>query len=574
CNAACAGLSSPQSTPAAIMDTRPWHRSYGPGVDPSPVFEPLSLPATFRRTVERFPDNRALVFMNRTLTWAQLGSEVERAAAGLAGLGVEQGTRVAVQLPNIPQTVISFYAALSLGAEVVMTNPLYTPRELEHQWKDSGCTHAIVSDFGFEQKIRPERDRFGVQHYVIASIPEYMRFPLKQLAPLKLRKQDPPLVAKVAPGAGITSFRDLLSNGRRAPDVVDIDLDAPACLQYTGGTTGPSKGAVLTHRNLSVNVQQIHGWFTGLELGKEVILNCLPLFHVFGLSVGMNWAVYSGAAMILMPNPRDSKALVKNIAKHGVTLFPGVPALFNTLNNYPGISDIDVSSVKYCFSGSAPMAEDVLRRFEELTGAVIVEGFGMSETSPVTHCNPLGGVRKIGTVGIPVAETDSRIVDIDTGKTEMPVGEEGELVIRGPQVMAGYWQRPEETENAIRDGWMHTGDLAVMDEDGYFSIVGRKKDMIIRGGFKIFPDEVDAVLMSHDSILEVATIGVPDGDAGEKVKSFVVLQPGAELDAETLRTWCREELAAYKVPKEVEFLDELPKSSVMKILRRELRERG
>ncbi|MFT4539384.1 MAG: long-chain acyl-CoA synthetase [Planctomycetota bacterium] len=556
------------------MDTRPWHRSYGPGVDPSPVFEPLSLPATFRRTVERFPDNRALVFMNRTLTWAQLGSEVERAAAGLAGLGVEQGTRVAVQLPNIPQTVISFYAALSLGAEVVMTNPLYTPRELEHQWKDSGCTHAIVSDFGFEQKIRPERDRFGVQHYVIASIPEYMRFPLKQLAPLKLRKQDPPLVAKVAPGAGITSFRDLLSNGRRAPDVVDIDLDAPACLQYTGGTTGPSKGAVLTHRNLSVNVQQIHGWFTGLELGKEVILNCLPLFHVFGLSVGMNWAVYSGAAMILMPNPRDSKALVKNIAKHGVTLFPGVPALFNTLNNYPGISDIDVSSVKYCFSGSAPMAEDVLRRFEELTGAVIVEGFGMSETSPVTHCNPLGGVRKIGTVGIPVAETDSRIVDIDTGKTEMPVGEEGELVIRGPQVMAGYWQRPEETENAIRDGWMHTGDLAVMDEDGYFSIVGRKKDMIIRGGFKIFPDEVDAVLMSHDSILEVATIGVPDGDAGEKVKSFVVLQPGAELDAETLRTWCREELAAYKVPKEVEFLDELPKSSVMKILRRELRERG
>ena len=563
----------PPSALESTMKERPWHAHYGPGVQPTLDFEPLGLPAILARTVERFPERPALVFMNRSLSWGQLGLEVRRLAAGLKRLGVERGTRIAVQLPNIPQAVISYYASLSLGAEVVLTNPLYTPRELEHQWKDAGCTHAITADFVFEQKIRPERERFGIEHFVVASIPDYLRFPLKQLAHIKLRFEKPALVAPVERGPGVTRFMDLVRSSRPAALGTDVDLDAPACLQYTGGTTGPSKGAVLTHHNLSVNVQQIHAWFTGLEPGREVILSCLPLFHVFGMTVGMNWAVYEGAAMILMPNPRDSKALVKNIVKHRVTLFPGVPALFNALNHFPGIGQLDVSSVKYCFSGSAPIALDVQQRFEALTGATIVEGYGMSETSPVTHCNPLGGVRKIGTVGVPVADTDARVVDLETGERELPIGEEGELIVSGPQVMAGYWQQPEETALALRDGWMHTGDLAVMDEDGYFKIVGRKKDMIIRGGFKIFPDEVDAVLMAHEGILEAATIGVPEPEKGELVKSFVVLKPGYQLDEETLREWCRKELAPYKVPKQIEFLSELPKSSVMKVLRRELRER-
>ncbi|MCL4158406.1 UNVERIFIED_CONTAM: hypothetical protein GTU68_025782, partial [Idotea baltica] len=348
--------------------------------------------------------------------------------------------------------------------------------------------------------------------------------------------------------------------------------DNIAVLQYTGGTTGVSKGAILTHGNLVANVHQMNAWFNGVRDGQEVMLICLPLFHVFGMTVGMLWAISNAAAMVLMPDPRDFKTLVKNVSKHGVSLFPGVPALFNGLNNYPGIDSIDVSSVRYCFSGSAPLPDDVCKRFESLTSSTIVEGFGMSETSPVALVNPLRGVRKLGSVGIPVSSTDAKVVDADDPTIEMPIGESGELVLRGPQVMQGYWNRPGETEKTIIDGWLHTGDLATMDEDGYFRIVGRKKDMISAGGFKVFPDEVDNILMAHPDILEAATIGVPDERRGETVKSFIVLQPGAKLSVEEIDEYCRKDLAAYKVPRQVEFLDELPKSTVMKVLRRELRE--
>ncbi|MHC4378152.1 MAG: long-chain-fatty-acid--CoA ligase, partial [Planctomycetota bacterium] len=356
------------------------------------------------------------------------------------------------------------------------------------------------------------------------------------------------------------------------PAPAKIDLDQIAVLQYTGGTTGPSKGAMLSHRNLSCNVQQIDAWFTGVEYGREVLLTALPLFHVFGMSVCMNFAIWAGACMVLMPNPRDFSMLVKAISKHKVTLFPGVPALFNGLNNFPGIENIDVSSVKSCFSGSAPIPPDVLERFEQLTGARIIEGFGMSETSPVSHVNPLWGKRKVGYVGIPVSDTEAKVVDVNDDSIEMPQGEEGELLIKGPQVMQGYWGREEATAESLAGGWMHTGDLARIDEDGFFKIVGRKKDMINCSGLKVFPDEVDEVLMAHDDVLEAATIGVPDEKRGETVKSFLVLQPGRSLTTEQVEAYCRENLAAYKVPREIEFIDELPKSSVLKILRRELRD--
>ena len=344
-------------------------------------------------------------------------------------------------------------------------------------------------------------------------------------------------------------------------------------LQYTGGTTGVSKGAMLTHRNLSFNVQQVHSWFPDMDEGNEVVLAALPLFHVFGLTVAMNWGIYCGGALALLPDPRDVKALVECVSGRRVTIFPGVPAMFNALNNYAGIESVDVSSVKSCFSGSAPIPVDVLERFEKLTGARILEGFGMSESSPVTHVNPLGGVRKVGTVGVPVPDTDAKVVDVDEGTRELAVGEEGELIIRGPQVMKGYWEKPGETAETLRDGWLHTGDLASVDEDGYFKIVGRKKDMINAGGYKIFPDEVDSVLMAHEGILEAATIGVPDPRRGETVKSFIVLQPGKDLGTDAIVEYCRERLAPYKVPREIEFLDELPKSTVLKVLRRELRDR-
>ena len=555
------------------MDERIWHRHYEEGVPASLEYEALSCPDFLRRSAEKHGDATAVIFMNCRLSYRELDEKVRRLATAMARLGVEPGSRVAIHLPNLPQTVIAYFAALVAGAEVVMTNPLYMPPEIEHQWNDAGCVLAVTADFLFDQKLRGLRDKLPVKHYLIASVPEYLRFPLNLLAPLKLKRQDPPLIAKVPDGPGIHRFKKLLEGTPPEPPRVERSLDDVAVLQYTGGTTGRSKGAMLTHRNLSVNVQQIDAWFTGVEYGQEVVLTCLPLFHVFGMTVAMNWGVCAAASLVLMPNPRDFDALVKNIAKHRVTLFPGVPALFNGLNNYPGIENIDVTSVKACFSGSAPIPVDVLERFEKLTGARITEGFGMSETSPVTHVNPLFGLRKVGCVGIPFPDTDARVVDIDTGERELPVGEEGELVVKGPQVMKGYWQRPEETAETLRaDGWLHTGDLATMDEDGFFRIVGRKKDMILCSGYNVYPDEIDSVLMAHEAVLEAATIGVPDPKRGETVKSFIVLAEGKQATAAELEAYCRENLAAYKVPREVEFVSELPKSTVLKVLRRVLRD--
>ncbi len=549
-----------------------WLTSYDSGVPAKIEYEELALDAIFRRSVERFGDRPALAFLNCKMTYAELAGEVDRAATAFTALGVEAGTRVAIQLPNCPQAVISFLAALSCGAHVVMTNPLYTLREIEHQWGDAEVVLAVVADFIWDQTLRPAREKLCPKQYVVASIPEYLRFPLNLLAPIKLRKEDPPKIAKVALEPGVSKFRDLINATAPNPPKPTHGMDDVALLQYTGGTTGPSKGAMLTHRNLSCNVQQIDAWFTGVEYGKEVLLTCLPLFHVFGLTVCMSWGLWSGAKLVLMPNPRDFKSLVKNIAKHRVSLFPAVPALFNGLNNFPGIEKHDVSSVKCCFSGSAPLADEVLKRFEELTGSKIVEGFGMSETSPVATCNPLYGKRKVGSVGVPVSDTEVRIVSAEDDSVEVEQGTEGQLLIRGPQVMAGYWGREDASAEALAGGWMHTGDLAVADEEGYLRIVGRIKDMINVNGMKVFPDEVDEVLMSHDSILEAATIGIPDPEREERVKSFVVLQPGASMDAEAVKAWCGENLARYKVPRDVAFLDELPKSSVMKILRRELRD--
>ncbi|MFT7667475.1 MAG: long-chain acyl-CoA synthetase [Planctomycetota bacterium] len=555
------------------MENRIWHAHYDEGVQPSLDYSRGNLIDMLEDTARRFPGSPALIFMNCRMTYSELLEDVNRMGRAMVRLGAGPGKRVAIQIPTLPQTVIAYYAALMIGAEVVLTNPLYTPREIEHQWKDADCCLAVVADFIWDQKLREHRADLPPKNYIIASIPEYLGFPLNFLAPFKLKKQDPPVWAKVKRERGVHFFKELIKKTKERAPRPDIDMEDIAVLQYTGGTTGVSKGAVLTHRNLSANVEQINAWFQGVEPGKEVILICLPLFHVFGMTVGMNWAMSTGAAMVLMPNPRDFPTLVKNISKHKVTIFPGVPALFNGLNNFPGIDRIDVSSLKSCFSGSAPIAVDVLERFEKLTSSRIVEGFGMSETSPVAIVNPLQGTRKIGSVGIAVPDTDLKIVDADDPTTEMSKGEEGELVIRGPQVTRGYLNRPEETALTIINGWLHTGDLATMDEDGYVRIVGRKKDMISAGGFKVFPDEVDGVLMAHPDILEAATIGIPDERRGETVKSFIVMQPDKTLTIEEIDKFCRESLASYKVPRAVEFLDELPKSTVMKVLRRELRDR-
>ncbi|MDP7063071.1 MAG: long-chain fatty acid--CoA ligase [Planctomycetota bacterium] len=554
------------------MDEKLWHKSYEEGVPTTIDFEDIPVGHYLDRSAREFGNAKALVFMNCEFNYAQLKDEVDRFATALSGLGVVKGTRVAVQAPNIPQCAIAYLATQRLGAHAVMTNPLYMPREIIHQWNDAEVEVAITMDFLWDQKVRGLRDKVGVREYIIASIPEYLGFPLNLLAPLKLKRQDPPMVAKVKQEPGLHFFRKLVKSSAASPPSVSVDIDDIAVIQYTGGTTGLSKGAMLSHRNLSYNVQQVRSWFTGLEPGKEVLLACLPFFHIFGMTVCLTWPVTVGAAMILQPNPRDIPGLVKNIVKHRVTLFPALPALFNAINNFENIETMDLSSVKRCFSGSAPLPEDVQNRFEKLTNSIIVEGFGLTETSPVVTCNPVMGKRKIGHIGIPAPDTDVRIVDPESGLPESKVGEVGELIVKGPQVMVGYLNREQETANMIRNGWLYTGDLATMDEEGYFKIVGRKKDMIIASGYNIFPDEIDRVLMSHDKIFESCTIGIPDEKRGETVKSFIVLQPGEMMDEEDLKAWCAAELAAYKVPKHWEFRDELPKTAMMKLLRRDLRE--
>ncbi|TAH39567.1 MAG: long-chain fatty acid--CoA ligase [Planctomycetota bacterium] len=554
------------------MEARVWHRHYDKSVPVEVAFEDVTLPGILERSAARWGDRPAVLFMNCALTYRELAQEVDRLATALAGLGVVPDSRVAIHLPNLPQVVIATMAALKLGAQVVMTNPLYVAREIEYQWQDAGVTVAVTGDWLYEDKLAPIRHTLPVQHYIVASIPEYLRFPLRQLAPLKLKKSRPPLIARVAPGPGIHLFRPLIRATAPSPPPVAFGLDHVAFLQYTGGTTGVSKGAMITHRNMSHNLQQLQAWFPNLDLGHEVILGALPFFHIFGLNISMLFPQLIGGATVLMPNPRDIPQLVKNITRYGVTLLPAVPAHFNAINQFPGVERLNLTSVKRCFSGSAPLPVEVLQKFEKLTGAIIVEGFGMTETCPVTHCNPLLGVRKIGTVGLPVSSTDALIVDAEDGTTALLPGQEGELIVKGPQVMPGYWNKPAETAQVLKDGWMYTGDLAVMDEDGYFKIVGRKKDMIKASGFMIFPDEIDAILMGHPKVLEACTIGIPDQKRGETVKSFLVLKPGQTASADEIQAYCKEYLAPYKVPRMIEFRPELPKSAMMKLLRRVLRD--
>jgi long-chain acyl-CoA synthetase len=554
------------------LEERIWHRFYDHKVPNRIEFEDIPLSDFLTRAASRYPDAPAVAFLNCTLTYRELKDQADRFATALTAMEVTRGSRVAIHLPNLPQAVIAALGTLSLGAQLVMTNPLYVAREIEHQWNDAECIVAVTADYLYRSTLDGIRDRLCVKNYIVASIPEYLRFPLRQLAPLKLRRAVPPLTAPVPLGDHIHPFRTLLRVTPAHPPRDAVRMDELAALQYTGGTTGVAKGAMLTHGNLSRNVQQMAAWFPHMVDGEEVFLAALPYFHIFGLTVSMFLPVYKAACMLLMPNPRDVKRIVDGIVKQRVTVFPGVPAMFNAINNHPGVEEMDLRSVKYCFSGSAPLALEVQRRFEELTDSKILEGFGLTETSPVTHINPIDGVRKSGSIGIPVPETDSKVMDPVDGLVEQPPGAEGELIIKGPQVMCGYLNLPEETERVLRDGWLYTGDLAVMDEDGYFRIVGRKKDMILASGYNVYPDEIDNVLMEHEVVLEACTIGVPDPKRGETVKSFIVLKPEVEATQEEIVAYCRKNLAAYKVPRAIEFRAELPKSSMLKLLRRVLRE--
>lgn len=552
---------------AVTYADRPWLAQYPDGVPASLNYPDQPLVQLMVDAAAKYPDNVATIFFGAKITYRELHRQVQQLAGGLRAMGVQKGDRVAIMLPNCPQTVIAYFAVLWLGATVAPVNPLYTPRELRHQLKDAGVRVLIALDLLYP-RITQVRGETDVSQVVYTSIKDYLPFPLNWLYPIKAKKQGQ--WVKVLHDSRNLRFLDVLKSAAPVAEPVAVDPSEDlATLLYTGGTTGTSKGVMLTHRNMMANVTQCDTW-VNRDIGAISILAALPFFHSYGLTTIQNYAVLKGGTMVLVPR-FEVADILKVIQKHKPNVFPGAPTMYVAINNHPDVGKYDLSSIEACISGAAALPVEVQETFERLTGSRLVEGYGLTEASPVTHGNPIWDKRKNGSIGLPWPDTDCKIVDLETAE-EVPVGEVGELCIRGPQIMRGYWNRPDETAATLRDGWLFTGDMARMDEEGFFYIVDRKKDMIVASGFNVYPREVEDVLYEHPAIKEAAVVGVADPYRGETVKAFVVLKDGATASAEEIVAFCRENLAAYKVPKLVEFRDDLPKSLIGKVLRRVLQE--
>jgi long-chain acyl-CoA synthetase len=546
--------------------TLPWVKNYDPGVslDVEPVTSPL--PWLMRQAAVNTPRAPALAFFGRIITYRELSEQTARLAQAFKTLGLAPGDRLALMLPNCPQLVMAYHAALRLGAVVVMLNPLLSPKELQFQLADSGARRLVALDH-FQPQVEEVERTLGLEQVIVTGLADALPWPLNWLYPVKARRQG--LTVGCRPGPARVAWKSLLTH----PPLPDGPLPDPqdlAVLQYTGGTTGTPKAAMLTHANLMVNVAQINAWLHQVRYGEERVMGLLPFTHSFGLTACLNWPMSQGALIILLPR-FEINSLLKALKKHRPTMLPAVPTLFVALINDPRLPKLDLSSLWAAISGSAPLPLEVRDRFEELSGCRIMEGYGLTEASPVTHLNPVAGPRPMGSMGLPLPGTLARVVDHETGR-DLPPGEVGELILRGPQVMRGYWQNPGETEVALKDGWLYTGDLAKMDEQGYFYIVERKKDLIIAGGYNIYPREVEEVLYQHPQVKEAVALGVPDAYRGETVKVVIVPRDGARLTAEEIQAYCRKQLAVYKVPRIVEFREQLPKSQVGKVLRRVLKE--
>ena len=561
---------------------RPWLKHYDEGVPTTIDYPRVAVDTLLSSSAAKHPDHTAIVFgacvgkrlMESLLTYRELDDAVNRFAAGLQDMGVEKGDRVAIMLPNCPQFVIVAYATWRIGGIVVCCNPLYVEREIEHLVKDSGA-EVFVAMSAMYERVRSIRKRAGLRRIIVTNIKEYFPGLLKVLFTLSKEKKEGHRV-DIRGHEGTVWFQDVLSGGGANPTPVQTDPEEIAGLVYTGGTTGGPKGAQLTHFNLVSNAIVLNTWAQSRE-AEDVIISVMPFFHIYGLTVGINTCMANALTAVLIPNPRDMVHVLTAIQKHRATFYPAVPTMVAGLNNFPTVKDYDLTSLRFAASGAAPLPPEVQDRFEELTGCKMVEAYGLTETSPTACMDPVGNPQ-YRSIGIPVQDTDLKIVDVETGEKELPVNEVGEIIIKGPQVMKGYWNRPEETARAIRvgpdgePGWFYSGDMGRMDADGFFHIEDRKKDMIIAGGYNIYPSEVEAVLFEHPKILEGAVIGVPHEKRGETVKAFVVLREGQEATEEEIITFCRENMAAYKIPRIVEFIDDLPKSLVGKVLRRELRE--
>lgn len=551
------------------MEHRPWFERYDAGVPTTIDYPDVPLFYFLEESARQYPDQPCTIFKGAEISYQEMDALTDRLAAGLSDLGIKKGDRVGVFMPNTPQFVIAYFAIMKLGAVVVATNPLYSPREIKHQANDSGMEIMVVMS-NFYQRVKDVQPETGIRQFVVTNLKETLP-PVTSLLFTLLKEKKGGFRVDLAPGD--VWMKDLLK--RHQPEdrpEVKVTSDDTALFQYSGGTTGVPKAAIALHRNLVANTLQIKSWITNVEEGNEVVLMALPLYHVYGMVAGMLFGIAAGAALVMVPDVRDIPDTLSALQKYKASIFPGVPTLYNAINTFPDVvaGKYDLSSIKACISGSAPLMRDTKETFEALTGGAVFEGYGLSEAPTATHCNPLKGENRVGSIGLPFPDVEARIVDLDDEETVLAPGEIGELVLKGPQVFKGYYNMPTETHNVLREGWLFTGDIARMDKDGYFYIVDRKKALIKPGGFQVWPREVEEVLQEHPGVKEAGVAGVADPYRGETVKAWIVRNAGHQPTEEDLRAWCKEHLAKYKVPSLIEFRDELPKTHVGKILRREL----
>lgn len=545
------------------MVETPWLKNYEDGVPPSLAYPCVPLTYFLRTAAESFPQNVAMVFGGKKMVYREFRQNVHALANALIALGVKKGDRVALLLPNSPPYVIGYYAILEAGGMVVNLNPLSVERELLHLLNHAEARIIIVAEplFARIANIAPSS---SLQNILVACLREWSA----SRRPSGKKKFSVPLDES----KGVFPLESLIKKySKKEAPRPELYPEDEAVLQYTGAISEDIKGIVLTHANLVANTLQITSWVVRARKGKEVFLSVLPLFHVYGMAVAMNMPIYLASTMVLLPR-FEVKATLEAIKRYHPTFFAGVPTMFVALSQERDVERYNLSCLRVCYSGAAPLPMEILEDFEKLTGARITEGYGLAEASPATHCNPIFGKRKLGSVGLPYPDTEGRIVDLETGNRVLGPGEVGELCIKGPQVMKGYWKMPEETAKTVSDGWLYTGDIARMDDEGYFCILDVMKDMIIAGGFNIYPKDIDQVLAEHPKVAEAVAVGIPDPYRGETVKAFVVLKPGQSATEDDILDFCRKNLAKYKIPTQVEIREFLPKSASGKILRRILRQ--
>ena len=553
------------------FDHKPWLKNYDEGVPHMVAIPDHPLQRFLEDSAHKHPNHPAMIFKGKTLSYKETNDLANAVAAGLVANGFKKDDRAVIYMPNTPQFVITYYGILKAGGVVVATNPLYTERELEHQLADCGAETVFVMSLFYKRlKAVQKTGHTKVKRVIVTNIKEYLPTHLRILFTL-LKEKKEGHYAKLENGD--MAFQDFLAMGKKAPPAkVDVSGEDIALLQYTGGTTGLSKGAIGLHRNMVANTMMLRAWLTDWEEAKEICLTGIPLFHSYGMVTAMHFSLSMAGTMVLIPNPRDQKDVLGSINKYQPTLFPGVPAMYVAINNNPDVAagKYNIRSIRVCLSGSAPLLQETKRRFEELTGGKLIEGYGLTEAHVATHANPINGKNPAGSIGLPVPNVECRVVNVEDGKTDLGVGELGELAMRAPNIMQGYWNMTTETANTLRDGWLFTGDIVEVDEDGFFYIRDRKKDLIIAGGYNVYPREVEEVLAEHPAVLEVSVAGIKDEKRGETVKAWIVKKAGDPTTAEEIINWSKDKLAAYKYPRQIEFRDELPKTTVGKILKREL----